>query len=71
MFFGFTQHNELDILDDLVKQGIMVGEKKTGEKKDYEIERFHFEYDPSASTPRIYNDFFSKHPLSSLLAEPR
>lgn len=37
-----------------------MNERKKGEKKDYEIESFHFEYDPSADTPRIYNDFFSK-----------
>ena len=60
VFFGFSQHNELDILDDLIKQEIMIGEKKSGEKKQYEIESFHFEYDPAAPTPRIYNDFFSE-----------
>lgn len=60
VFFGFSQRNELDVLDDLVKQGIMVKEKRKGEKKNYEIERFHFEYDPAATTPRIYNDFFSQ-----------
>jgi uncharacterized Rmd1/YagE family protein len=67
VFFGFSQRNELDILDDLVKQGIMVKEKKIGEKKQYETENFHFEYDPLAPTPRIYNDFFSEY---SCLAFP-
>ncbi|CCA75160.1 related to RMD8-Cytosolic protein required for sporulation [Serendipita indica DSM 11827] len=67
VFFGFTQHNELDILDDLIKQGVMIGEKKSGEKKQYEIESFHFEYDPAAPTPRIYNDFFTFKSPSHLL----
>jgi hypothetical protein len=60
VFFGFSQHSELDILDDLLKRGIMVGEKRVGENQQYEIESFHFEYDPAAPTPRIYNDFFSE-----------
>lgn len=67
VFFGFSQRQELDILDDLVKRGIMVGEKTIGEKKQYEIESFHFEYDPSAPTPRIYNDFFTFKSPSHLL----
>ncbi|KAG8797849.1 hypothetical protein FRC17_007633, partial [Serendipita sp. 399] len=67
VFFGFSQHNELDIIDDLVKRGIVVGEKKVGEKRQYEIESFHFEYDPSAPTPRIYNDFFTFKSPSHLL----
>ncbi|KAG8760594.1 hypothetical protein FRC14_002596 [Serendipita sp. 396] len=67
VFFGFSQHNELDIIDDLIKRGILVAEKKVGEKKQYEMESFHFEYDPSAPTPRIYNDFFTFKSPSHLL----
>lgn len=66
IFFGFSQRNELDILDDLLKRGIIIGEKKVSDKQQYETESFHFEYDPSAPTPRIYNDFFSAFAISTL-----
>lgn len=72
VFYGFERNGELDILEDFMKQGIMTGAKKgmtTGDQVPgaenegegrYEMESFHFEYEPSAATPRIYNDFFSK-----------
>jgi uncharacterized Rmd1/YagE family protein len=57
VFFGFTENQEIGILEDIERAGIM---KRKMTTEDWEIEECHFVYDPLIAYPRIYNDFFSK-----------
>ena len=57
VFFGFTENQEIGILEDIGKAGVM---KRKMTDDDWEIEECHFVYDPLIAYPRIYNDFFSE-----------
>ncbi|KAF9010002.1 hypothetical protein BDQ17DRAFT_1347330 [Cyathus striatus] len=56
VFFGFTESQERDVLEDIENAGIM---KRKIVEDDWEIEECHFVHDPNIAYPRIYNDFFS------------
>ncbi|CAE6423574.1 unnamed protein product [Rhizoctonia solani] len=64
VFFGLEETQEQDILEDLHNAGIMQGRRSEG---DWEMEECHYEYDPNAPSPRIYNDFFTFKSSSHLL----
>ena len=57
VFFGFTENQEIGILEDIVNAGVM---KRKMTQDDWEIEECHFVYDPLIAYPRVYNDFFSE-----------
>lgn len=77
VFFGLTEGQERDILEDIENAGIM---KRRINEDDWEVEECHFtvwsfcllqvsflciyttQHDPHISYPRIYNDFFSTAP---------
>jgi uncharacterized Rmd1/YagE family protein len=61
VFFGLSEQQERDILEDVDHAGIM---KRKIEADDWEIEECHFTHDPFIAYPRIYNDFFSEFPIS-------
>ncbi|KAF2839210.1 YagE family protein-like protein [Patellaria atrata CBS 101060] len=62
VFWNFSEEQEKDILADLT-----FSESETGvslvtrphEEEDFEIEAFHFEYNPEIPRPRIYNDMIT------------
>jgi len=58
VFFGFTKNQEIGILEDVQKAGVM---KRKLTEEDWEEEEFHFAYDSLIKYPRIYNDFFSEY----------
>ena len=64
VFFGFTESQEIGILEDIGKAGVM---KRKLTEEDWEAEEFHFAYNSLIVYPRIYNDFFSEYhfPISS------
>ncbi|KAF9450288.1 DUF155-domain-containing protein [Macrolepiota fuliginosa MF-IS2] len=64
VFFGLTESQEKDILEDIENAGIM---KRKINDDDWEIEECHFTHDPYISYPRIYNDFFTLKSRSHLL----
>ncbi|KAJ3571952.1 hypothetical protein NP233_g3422 [Leucocoprinus birnbaumii] len=64
VFFGLTEGQEKDILEDIENAGIM---KRKINEDDWEIEECHFTHDPYISYPRIYNDFFTLKSRSHLL----
>ncbi|KAG8777492.1 hypothetical protein FRC12_000359 [Ceratobasidium sp. 428] len=64
VFFGLEEGQERDILDDLHNAGILQGRRT---EDDWETEECHYEYDPTALSPRIYNDFFTFKSSSHLL----
>ncbi|PKS09876.1 hypothetical protein jhhlp_004499 [Lomentospora prolificans] len=65
VFWNFTENQERDILADLT-----FAENDTGialltrplDQDDYETEEFHFEYNPDARQPRIFNDMITLLP---------
>lgn len=57
VFFGFTESQEIGILQDIERAGVM---KRKMTQDDWEIEECHFVYDPLIMYPRVYNDFFSE-----------
>jgi uncharacterized Rmd1/YagE family protein len=57
VFFGFTENQEIGILEDVERAGVM---KRKMTEDDWEVEECHFVYDPLIAYPRIYNDFFSE-----------
>ena len=57
VFFGFSENQEIGILEDLERAGIM---KRKMTLNDWEVEECHFVYNPLIVYPRIYNDFFSE-----------
>ncbi|CAI4219347.1 unnamed protein product [Parascedosporium putredinis] len=65
VFWNFTENQERDVLADLT-----FAENKTGaallnrplDQDDYETEEFHFEYNPEARQPRIFNDMITLLP---------
>ena len=63
VFFGFTENQEIGILEDLDRAGVMKHKMK---EDDWEVEECHFVYDPLIAYPRIYNDFFSEYRSSPL-----
>jgi uncharacterized Rmd1/YagE family protein len=65
VFFGFTENQEIGILEDFERAGVM---KRKMTQDDWEIEECHFVYDPLIAYPRVYNDFFSEYYYTSLLA---
>ncbi|CAE6470274.1 unnamed protein product [Rhizoctonia solani] len=64
VFFGLEETQEQDILEDLHNAGILQGRRS---ENDWEMEECHYEYDPSAPSPRVYNDFFTFKSSSHLL----
>ena len=60
VFFGFTENQEIGILEDVERAGVM---KRRMTEADWEVEECHFVYDPLIAYPRIYNDFFSEYHL--------
>lgn len=60
VFFGFTENQEIGILEDFERAGVM---KRKMTQDDWEIEECHFAYDPLIVYPRVYNDFFSEYRL--------
>ncbi|CAE6523184.1 unnamed protein product [Rhizoctonia solani] len=64
VFFGLEETQEQDILEDLYNAGILQGRRS---ESDWEMEECHYEYDPHAHSPRIYNDFFTFKSSSHLL----
>lgn len=62
VFWNFTEHQEKDILADLT-----FSEAETGialvtgaqSEDDFETEEFHFEYNPEAPRPRVFNDMIT------------
>lgn len=58
VFFGLSEQQERDILEDVDNAGIM---KRKIVEDDWEIEECHFTHDPLIAYPRIYNDFFSEY----------
>ena len=57
VFFGFTESQEIGILEDVDRAGVT---KRKMTEDDWEVEECHFVYDPLIAYPRIYNDFFSE-----------
>lgn len=64
VFFGFTENQEIGILEDVEGAGVM---KRKMTEDNWEIEECHFVYDPLIAYPRIYNDFFSEYHLHTPL----
>ncbi|KZS96299.1 DUF155-domain-containing protein [Sistotremastrum niveocremeum HHB9708] len=64
VFFGFEEAQEKDILEDLEESGALT---RRIPEDEWEIEEFHYEHDPDAQSPRIYNDFFTLKSQSHLL----
>ena len=60
VFFGFAEHQEVGILEDVERAGVM---KRKMTADDWEVEECHFVCDPLIAYPRIYNDFFSEYHL--------
>ena len=60
VFFGFPENQEIGILEDVERAGVM---KRKMTEDDWEVEECHFVYDPLIAYPRIYNDFFSEYHL--------
>lgn len=58
VFFGFTENQEVGILEDVERAGVM---KRKMTEGDWEVEECHFVCDPLIAYPRIYNDFFSEY----------
>ncbi|WVQ81210.1 hypothetical protein IAT38_003332 [Cryptococcus sp. DSM 104549] len=56
VFFGFNESEEREIMEDCESTGAW--SRGLGED-DWEIEEFHYVYDPEAENPRIYNDMFT------------
>jgi uncharacterized Rmd1/YagE family protein len=56
VFFGFAPGEETSIMEDVRNAGVWQVPSK---EDDWEIEEFHYEYDPDAESPRIYNDMFT------------
>lgn len=57
VFFGLTEREERDVLEDCESAGIWT---RAVEEADWEVEECHYVYDPDATYPRIYNDLFSE-----------
>ncbi|KAF9482288.1 DUF155-domain-containing protein [Pholiota conissans] len=64
VFFGLSEEQEHDIIEDIDNAGIM---KRKMEQSDWEIEECHFAHDSLIAYPRIYNDFFTLKSRSHLL----
>lgn len=56
VFFGFTESQELQVLQDLENAQIPIRPLK---KDAVQTEEFHFQYDIHTQSPRIYNDFLT------------
>ncbi|PPQ99249.1 hypothetical protein CVT24_009294 [Panaeolus cyanescens] len=64
VFFGLSEREEKDILEDVAHAGVM---KRSFKEDEWEIEECHFAHDPHIKYPRIYNDFFTLKSRSHLL----
>ncbi|RXK37874.1 cytoplasmic protein [Tremella mesenterica] len=56
VFFGFQEGEEREIMEDCETAGAWLRGQK---EEDWEVEEFHYVYDPDAEFPRIYNDMFT------------
>ncbi|OCF41930.1 cytoplasmic protein [Kwoniella heveanensis CBS 569] len=56
VFFGFNEMEEREIMEDCEMAGTWT---RGLEEDDWEVEEFHYVYDPDAEQPRIYNDMFT------------
>lgn len=64
VFFGFDEEEERLILEDCERAaegwvGALGSEGASWEERGWEREEYHFEYDPTAPYPRIFNGAFS------------
>ncbi|KAK4684568.1 required for meiotic nuclear division protein 1, partial [Tremellales sp. Uapishka_1] len=64
VFFGFGEQEEKLIMEDCENAGVWL---RGQEEDDWEVEEFHYVYDPDAEYPRIYNDMFTFKSHSHLL----
>lgn len=64
VFFGLSEREERDILEDCESAGIWT---RPVADADWEVEECHYVYDPDATYPRIYNDLFTFKSHSHLL----
>ncbi|KAJ9105327.1 hypothetical protein QFC21_001695 [Naganishia friedmannii] len=64
VFFGLSEREERDILEDCENAGIWT---RPVADADWEVEECHYVYDPDATYPRIYNDLFTFKSHSHLL----
>ncbi|KAG8920977.1 hypothetical protein FRC01_000495 [Tulasnella sp. 417] len=64
VFFGFEEAQERAVLEDFDRAMICVRPRP---EEKWEVETCHYVYDPAASSPRIYNDFFTFKSHSHLL----
>ncbi|KAF8524394.1 hypothetical protein BU17DRAFT_42891 [Hysterangium stoloniferum] len=65
VFFGFSESQERDILDDLDEAEAWIRMRL---EDDWEIEECHYVHDSTVEFPRIYNDFFTLRSRSHLLS---
>ncbi|RSH95283.1 hypothetical protein EHS25_000370 [Saitozyma podzolica] len=56
VFFGFQEGEEREIMEDCEGAGVWM---RGRDEDDWEVEEFHYVYDPDAEYPRIYNDMFT------------
>ncbi|BEI84340.1 hypothetical protein CcaverHIS002_0409440 [Cutaneotrichosporon cavernicola] len=56
VFFGFAPGEETSIMEDIRNAGVW---QVPSAEDDWEVEEFHYEYEPDAESPRIYNDMFT------------
>ncbi|WRT69029.1 uncharacterized protein IL334_006012 [Kwoniella shivajii] len=56
VFFGFGEGEEREIMEDCETAGTWM---RGLQEDDWEVEEFHYVYDPDAEQPRIYNDMFT------------
>lgn len=56
VFFGFQAGEETQIMEDIKNASVW---QVPSPEDDWEIEEFHYVYDPDAESPRIYNDMFT------------
>ncbi|KJA15606.1 hypothetical protein HYPSUDRAFT_48243 [Hypholoma sublateritium FD-334 SS-4] len=64
VFFGLSELEEKNILEDIDNAGIMKRQILEG---NWEVEECHYTHDPHIAYPRIYNDFFTLKSRSHLL----
>ncbi|KAJ9120851.1 hypothetical protein QFC22_002785 [Naganishia vaughanmartiniae] len=64
VFFGLSEREERDILEDCESAGVWT---RPVADTDWEVEECHYVYDPDATYPRIYNDLFTFKSHSHLL----
>lgn len=62
VFWNFTERQEKDILADLTFSASETGTSlvtRPQREEDFEMEEFHFEYNPAIPRPRVFNDMIT------------